>query len=123
MLALSGGTALIIVTPTTAITSRPSRAGTKEFAPPTGTIPAQISVGDHEDEGLHGDAADEIACGEAKVAADGGRDRDGELGEAADDREQDHAPERFAQPEIVVELVGGLGEAHAHHPGRSPRRR
>jgi hypothetical protein len=75
-------------------------------------------VADDQDEGLHRDAADQVSGGDIEVALGDGGDRDRQLGQAAGNSEQDHPAERLAQPQPVVEGVGGLGQVEAGDPRR-----
>ena len=83
---------------------------------------ANYAVADHEHERLHGDAADEVARGDTQLAFGDRRDRDRQLGQAAGDREEDHAAERLAELEAIVQGVGCSREIEPGNPRRDRSR-
>ena len=113
----SGRSAPIRTPATTKMTSSASMHGHERADEEAQRLLARgDGVADHEHHRLHGDAADQVAGGEAEVALRRGGDGDRDLGQAAGDREQDDAAERLAEPEAPVDDVGRLRQRGAGDP-------
>jgi hypothetical protein len=107
------------VIPTTQMTRVPSSAGTSEAdAVDRGVRTAHEAVGDDEHQRLHRHPADQVACRNIQMAAGDRADGDRQFGKGAGDRQQDHATDRLAETEAVVEHVGRLRQPDAGDPRR-----
>ncbi|MDQ0604759.1 hypothetical protein QF037_009104 [Streptomyces canus] len=80
------------------------QAGQRGAGPYTG------GVEDGQDDGLDGDAAEDVADGDVELARQGGADGDGDLGQVGGDREEDQAAQRTAQVKAFSEHVCVVGQ-------------
>jgi hypothetical protein len=73
-------------------------------------------VEQNEDDGLNGDAAEDVPDGDPEVVGEGGAGGDGDLGEIGGQCQQDEPAERFAHPEPGRQHGGGVGELDPSEP-------
>jgi hypothetical protein len=84
--------------------------------PGQGTGSLGREVEERQDEGLHGDAPQEVSRRHVEVVVEGRGHRDGDLGQRARETQEQHAAERRAEVEAVVQSVRGIGQEDAGDP-------
>jgi hypothetical protein len=70
----------------------------------------------HQHHRLDGDPAQDVADGQAEVAAHGGAGDDGDLRQVGGDRQEQQPAQRLAQAKAGGQDVGGVRQPHAGHP-------
>ncbi|MBB5932197.1 hypothetical protein FHS34_007706 [Streptomyces echinatus] len=81
-----------------------------------GTWPYTGRVQDRQDDGLDGDAAEDVADGDIELAGQGGADGDGDLREVGGDRQEYQPAQRAAQVKALGEHVRVVGQLDTRVP-------
>ncbi len=79
-------------------------------------------VQDDDDDGLQGDAAEDVADRDLDLTARCSGDRDRDLGQVGGDGEHDQPAESVPEVQLVVQDVRGLGELDTREPDHHTRR-